>query len=133
MPAQSPRLAVAAACAHRGRPVDELGFPDRLHLDRTVGAVHRAAFDEDGLGDVVAAAGIGEQLVEEIAVIVTVPQVMVRVDDLEAGLDDFFLPLCRPGSVRVVAWVGGRIDSPARSCRGGVLGGRGIGRQCCCA
>ena len=43
-------------------------------------------------GDVVTAAGIGEQLVEQIAVPVAVPQMMVRIDDLERRLDDLFLP-----------------------------------------
>jgi len=63
-----PALAVAAAGAHRRCTVDEFDFADRLHLGRAVGAVHLAAFDKDALDDVVTAAGIGEQLVEQVAV-----------------------------------------------------------------
>jgi predicted TIM-barrel fold metal-dependent hydrolase len=53
--------AVAATGAHRGDARDELGLADRSHLDRPVGAVHRAAFLEDGGDDVVAGVEVGEQ------------------------------------------------------------------------
>jgi hypothetical protein len=62
--AAEPRRPVLAAGAHRRRPIDELGFADGLHFDRAVSAVDRAALDKNGLSDVVAAAGIGEQLVD---------------------------------------------------------------------
>jgi len=38
----------------------------------------------------VAAAGVGEQLVEQIATARVIPQVMVRVADCQAGLEDLF-------------------------------------------
>jgi hypothetical protein len=79
-------LAVLSALGHRRRAIDEFDFADRLHLCRPVGAVHRAAFDEDALRDVVTAAGVGEQLVEQVAVPGFVPQMMVRIDDLERRL-----------------------------------------------
>jgi hypothetical protein len=66
-------LAVLSALAHRRRAVDEFDFADRLHLRRPVGAVHRAAFDKDAVRDVVTAAGVGEQLVEQVAVLFAVP------------------------------------------------------------
>src|SRR5438128_8159689 len=68
-----PALAVLSARAHRRRAVDEFDFADRLHLRRAVGAVHRAAFDKDALRDVVTAAGISKQLVQQIAVPVADP------------------------------------------------------------
>ena len=62
------RPPILAACAHRRRTIDELGLPDRLHFDRALGAIHRAAFDKHGLGDVVAATGVGKQFSNEIGV-----------------------------------------------------------------
>src|SRR2546421_389550 len=72
-----PAFAVASAGAHRRRAIDEFDFADRLHLGRAVGAVHLAAFDKDAVRDVVAAGGIGEQLVEQITVALAVPQMMM--------------------------------------------------------
>src|SRR5580700_9971105 len=96
-----PALAELSARAHRRCPVDEFDFADRLHLRRPVGAVHRAAFDKDALRDVVTAAGIGEQLVEQVAVPVAVPQMMMRIDDLERRLQDFLFALRPPRRVAV--------------------------------
>src|SRR5262249_8500375 len=61
----------------------------------------RAAFDKDALRDVVAAAGVGEQLVEQVAMPIAVPQMMVRIDDLERRLQDLLLPLCPPRRITV--------------------------------
>src|SRR6516165_3942550 len=96
-----PALPELSASAHRRRAVDEFDFADRLHLRRPVGAVHRAAFDEDALRDVVTTAGVGEQLVEQVTVPVAVPQMMVRIDDLERRLQDFLLPLRPPRRIAV--------------------------------
>src|SRR5262252_2089448 len=63
-----PALPELSAGAHRRRAVDEFDFADRLQLCRPVGAVHRAAFDKNGLRDVVTASGIGEELVEQVTV-----------------------------------------------------------------
>ena len=49
-----PGLAVVAAGAHRRHAVHELDLAHAFHLGRTVGAEHRAAFDEHGADDVVA-------------------------------------------------------------------------------
>src|SRR5580692_2643092 len=81
-PGAQPALAELSARTHRRRSVDEFDFADRLHLRRPVGAIHRAAFDKDALRDVVTAAGIGEQLVEQVSVPAAIPQMMVRIDDL---------------------------------------------------
>jgi hypothetical protein len=58
--------AVTAACAHRGDAGDELDLADWAHLDRPVGAMHRAAFLEDGGDDVVAGVEVGEQFRQQI-------------------------------------------------------------------
>src|SRR5205807_4866860 len=77
-----------AARAHGGDAVDELGLAHRPHRGGTVGAVAGGAFDEHRLRDVVAAARVGKQIVQQITMAREVPQVMMRVDDLERGLDD---------------------------------------------
>jgi len=53
--------AVIATCAHRGNAGDELDLADWAHLDRPVGAIHRAALLKDGGDDVVAGVEVGEQ------------------------------------------------------------------------
>ena len=81
-------LAVDAARRHRGDAVDELDLADRLHLFRDIGAQHRARLHEHRRQDVVAAVGIGEQVVEQVAPVLAVPQVMMRIDDRQVGLED---------------------------------------------
>src|SRR5262249_36160541 len=73
--------AVDAARAHGGDAVDELGFTDRPHLDRACGARHRPRLHEYGGDDVVAARGVRQQLVEQIAPAGPVPEMMVWIDD----------------------------------------------------
>ena len=67
--------------------VDKFDFADRLCLRRPLGAAHRAAFDKDALRDVVTAACVSEQLVEQVAVPGVV--MMVRIDNLERRLQNF--------------------------------------------
>ena len=82
------RRAVLAAVAHRRHAGDELRLAHRPHLDGAVRAIHRVALEEHGGHDVVPGAEIGQQLVQQIAVIRPDPQVMVRVDDRQLGLED---------------------------------------------
>src|SRR5438046_8467024 len=82
-------LAVSAAGAHGRDAVDELGLPDRPHLHRPTGAVHRARLDERGRDDVVAAARVVAQFVEQIAPAGPVPQVMVRINSPPSPPTDF--------------------------------------------
>src|SRR5215472_14826299 len=99
--AAQPRSPVLTAGAHCCGPVDELGLSHRFHLDGAFGAVHRAALDENGLCDVVAAAGISEQLVHQETVPGAVPKMMVRIGDLQLRFDDLLLPQREPGRVGV--------------------------------
>jgi len=57
---------ITATCARRGDAGDELDLADRAHLDRPVGAIHRAALLEDGGDDVVAGVEVGEQFRQQI-------------------------------------------------------------------
>ena len=80
--------AVAAGGAHGGDAVDEFGFADGFEGLRPGGAVHRAALQEDGGDDVVAAVGVGQQVVEHVDPVGPFPQMVVRIDDRQAGFED---------------------------------------------
>src|SRR5215470_8750574 len=89
-----PGFAVDTARAHRGDAVDELGLAHRPHLDGAGGAHHRARLHEHGGDDVVAAIGIRQQFIEEIAPAGPVPQMVVGVDDRQIGREDrLFAPI----------------------------------------
>ena len=93
------RLAVAPGRAHRGGAVDELDLADRRLRFRPARPVHRAAFDEDRRAHIVAAAGVLQQLVQQVAVEREVPEVMVRIDDRQVRLQDFLLRRRQPGVI----------------------------------
>ncbi len=105
--------AVTATCAHRGDVGYELDFADRAHLDGPIGAIHRAALLEDGGDDVVAGVEVSEQFREQIGPAVTVPQMMMRIDDRQFRFEDQLVFLfCEPGIVRPAdvtkpAWLDG--------------------------
>ena len=82
------RRPVEAALAHRRHAGHELGLAHRPHLLGPARAVHRVAFDEHRGDDVVAGADVGEELVQQVAVVRAVPQVMMGVDDRQVGLED---------------------------------------------
>ena len=115
-------IAVDAARRHGRDAVDELGLAHRLHVLGPVGPIHRPALHEDGGDDVVAAAQVGEQLLQQVtrrtrpnpgeavgvcrkvgchwrAPASTVPQMMVRIDDRQFGLEDRFLHALTPVGV----------------------------------
>jgi hypothetical protein len=79
---------VRATCCHRRNTVGELDLADRAQLDRALGAVHRQPFEVDGRRDVVSAAGVGEEVRQQIAAgLGPVDQVVMRIDDRQPGLD----------------------------------------------
>jgi hypothetical protein len=62
-----------------------------------LGAVHRQPFEVDGRGDVVSAAGVGEQVRQQIAAgLGPVDQMMMRVDDRQFGFDDLLAAPVEP-------------------------------------
>src|SRR5208282_4969837 len=75
---------------------DEFGLAQRPQLQRAVGAVHLAAFLETGRGHVVAAADVGEEICEQIAVARPVPHMMVWIDDRQLWFDRLLFPLVEP-------------------------------------
>ncbi len=90
------RRAVDAAGAHGSDAVDELGLPDRLHVVRAGGAMKRARLHEHRGSDLVPAVQVGEQLRQQIAPVRPVPQMMVRIDDRQVGLQDRLVPAREP-------------------------------------
>ncbi len=90
------RRPVFARGAHRRDAADELGLAERFELLGPVGAVHLAGLLVAGGADVVTAADIGQQLREQIAIARAVPEMMVRIDNRQIGLDDLFVALVEP-------------------------------------
>ena len=95
-PSDATRLAVFPRGAHRRDAIDEFGLAKRFVLLRAIGAIHLAALLEAGRDDVVAAADIPEQVREQIAVVRSVPQMMMRIDDRQIGLENFLAALVEP-------------------------------------
>ena len=122
------RGAVGAARRHGGDAVDELGLAQRAQRGRTVRAVAGRALDEDRALDFVAAAGVAQQVGEQVAMGREIPQVMVRVDDCQIRLEDRFRRLGQP----VLA--DARHASRDRALRLGCGHFRLLpeGRRCCC-
>lgn len=67
------RRPVLPAVAHRADAGAALDLADRLHLQKALGAVHRAAFVENRGDDVVAGVDVGKELVEQMAIAWEVP------------------------------------------------------------
>ena len=83
-----PGLAVDAAGAHGGHTIDELGLANGAQLFEACCAIHRAGLHIHGRNDVVAAARIRQQLIQQVAPPRAVPQMVVRIDDRQLGLED---------------------------------------------
>ena len=88
--------AVDAAGAHGGGAVDEFGFADGAEVLGAIGLVEGAGLDEDGGDDVVSARDIGEQVMRHVAPVRAVPQMVVRVDDRQGGVDDVLVEEIEP-------------------------------------
>ena len=72
-------------------PATNVRLAERAQFGRPVGAIHLAAFEKHRGADVVAAAQILDQVVQQIAVARPVPQMVVRVDDRAVGFERGFL------------------------------------------
>ena len=70
---RDPGRTVIPRGAHRGDAGDKLGLADGPEFGGAARAVHRAAFQEHGCDDVVAGVEVGEQFVDEIAVVAALP------------------------------------------------------------
>ena len=95
------QVPVEARRAHRRDAVGELGLADAAQLGRTVLAVHRVTVDEHGADDVVAGLRVGQQVVEQVVVAVALPEMVVRIDDRQIGLERGLAHLGDPGRVGV--------------------------------
>src|SRR5690348_16154943 len=72
----NPRPSVRAAIAHGGNAGDELSLADRTHLLWAGRAIHRVALQKYCRHDIVPAAQVGEQFVQQVTLIGPLPKVM---------------------------------------------------------
>ena len=84
-------LAIDPACANSRHAIDELGLAYRPHFDGPGLTVHGAGLHEHGCEDIVSAADVEQQIIEQITPTWSIPQVMVRIDDRQLGLERRFL------------------------------------------
>jgi len=91
------RLPVGPARSHRPDAVGEFDFAHRAQLGGACCAVHRQPFEVHSRGNVVPAPQIREQFRQQVAAgLRAVDQVMMRVDNRQIGLDDFFAAPVEP-------------------------------------
>ena len=91
-----PARAIRSAGTRGGQPLDKLDLADRAQLHGSGRPVHRTRFDEDRRANVMAAIDIGDQFVQQIALVgdacgAKVPEVMVRIADRDLWLQRGFL------------------------------------------
>src|SRR5262249_8204083 len=89
MPANSssaPTPVVWIRSSSRADVIEELGLSYGLHCLSTIHAVHRAIFYTDGGNDIVSGATILNKFVQEIAVVGSLSQVVVRITNRQFGL-----------------------------------------------
>src|SRR5208282_2287685 len=98
-------LATAPIALLGNRP-DELALADRTHFLGTAGPISRTALNEDGRDDVVLRVDVGQEFVEQIAAAWVIPEMMVRVDDRQIGLEDLLRQLAEPFGIGQRAGIG---------------------------
>ena len=79
--------AISAAPAHRGNSTGKLGLAERFQILLAFRAVHGAALDEDASNDIVTGLKIRQHLVQQIARLRCIPEVMMRIDDGELRIE----------------------------------------------
>ena len=89
-----------------GNTLDEYRFAQGPHLDGAISPVLRRALQEHRLDDVVSGAKVSEQVRQEIAVLRTLPQVVMRVAYGQVGVNRVLGGLGKP-----VASLGRHVDS----------------------
>ena len=84
-----PYTAVEPGRRHRRDATRELGFADVAQVRRPLRPHHRAGLHMDGCNEVVAGRHVGDGLVEQVPSLAVFLQVVVRIDDGQAGVDHF--------------------------------------------
>ena len=80
--------AINAARRHRSHAVDKLGLTDRTHFGWSCSAIKGSAFDKHGRLNPVPRTGISQQFIKQIAMVGSVPEMVMRIDDRQIGFDD---------------------------------------------
>src|SRR5262249_41202893 len=102
----------AAPRAHRPDTLGGFNLPHRNKGPRSSDAVHRAGLDIDGRNDVVTGSNVGGDLLDQIALAVAIPQMMMRIDDFAVGIENFLFAQGEPMRPRIgiKTTLGGRGD-----------------------
>src|SRR5499427_9206690 len=79
---------VIARGTHRCNPAGELGLAKRFQFLRPIASVHRAGLLVQRRPDVMAAPNISEKVREQVGVARAVVQMMMGIDDRQAGFED---------------------------------------------
>ncbi len=89
-------IAIDAALAHRGDAGGVLRLADRAQFLGAIGAVEGARLHQHRRIHVMAGADVGQDVVEPVAPARPFPQMVVRIDDALAGVEDLLLPRGKP-------------------------------------
>ena len=85
-----PNCSICAARGHRRDAIGEFRLPQRLPFGRDMQAVHGGSLNIHGRPDVVAAADILIEFIEQIAP-VSIPEMVMRIDDRQFGREDLLI------------------------------------------
>src|ERR1700712_3235488 len=95
-PGASAQCTIPAAFAFAGRGGDKFGFADRLHLLRAIVSVLGPALDKHRLQHVVTTTQVRDQILQQVPVGPSLPEMVVGIDDRLCGVQDFFRQLRQP-------------------------------------
>ena len=102
------RWSEQSRCAKRGGSIGEIDLAHVRHFTRTLLAQHRAALHEDGGDDGVAASNVIDVVMGHVAMIRTIPQMVVRIDDGQRGFDGVFASQGKPVGTNICVGLSGR-------------------------
>ena len=101
-----PGFATDSAAAHCRDAIGELGLPDGAHFLGALLAVHRARLHVHRRDDIVAAAGIEQQVLGQIPPSRALPQMVMRIDDRQFRFENRFFAPIEPIPANRVRWRG---------------------------
>ena len=102
----SPSFAVGSATAHSPMPLANSVSPTGRVSSGPLIAVHRTRLHIHRRDDIVAAAGIKQQILQQIPPSRTLPQMVMRIDDRQFGFENRFVAPVEPIPAARVRWPG---------------------------
>jgi len=101
-----PGFAKDATAAHSRDAIGELNLADRPHFLGAPIAIHRTRFHVYRGNNIVTAAGVQQQVIEQIAPSRALPQMMVRIDNRQSRFENRLLAPVEPLSANRARWRG---------------------------